>query len=160
MVISYIIKFEVGTDTTVSGAAKPLIVVRVTPAVKSLITNSSANKPNWSTATGPEITTSVTRSLHRPRIIVGSSLSCGREVTLSNAVSTSTFALPMSQLGSNSRDIRALPSFDVLLAPLTPSTPSKTGSKTLTMAESTSSAPAPCQTTLIFMLSIMMSGKN
>ena len=91
---------------------------------------------------------------------MGSSLSCGKEVTLSKAVSTSAFALAISQSGSNSRDIRARPSFDVLFAPLTPSTPSKTGSKTRTMAASTSSAPAPCQTILKFMLSIIISGKN
>ena len=46
MVMSCIIRFDVGTATTVSGAANPLMVVRVTPAVKSLMTNSSANNPN------------------------------------------------------------------------------------------------------------------
>ena len=46
MVMSCMIRFDVGTATTVSGAAKPLIVVRVTPALKSLMTNSSANNPS------------------------------------------------------------------------------------------------------------------
>ena len=73
-------------------------------------TKSSANRASWSGATGPVMTTSVTRSHQSPRPTSGSSASSGRSVTPSTAGCTSAAARAMSQPGSNSSSIRARPS--------------------------------------------------
>jgi hypothetical protein len=149
-----------GTSTTTSGAATPWIVARVTPASNRRATNSSANRPSCSGATGPVMTTSVTRSHHAPRRTVGVSASSGRSVTLSMATCTSSAARDMSQPGSNSISMDARPSRLVAEVAATPGTATSTGSSTATMAASTSSAPAPSQRTSMSISSEITSGKN
>jgi hypothetical protein len=140
------------TRTTVSGAAIPLIEVRVTPSANSRIAYSSANRPSWSTETGPVITTSVTRSDQPERRITGSSVPSGRRPVASIAACTSSAARFMSWLGSKSSEIVARPSRDCAVEPSTPSTARSAGSSNSTMPRSTSSAPAPCQSTETEML--------
>ena len=145
----------------VEPAATPRIVVRVTPAAKSLVTNSSANRANCATPTGPEITTSVTRSRQTPRVTFGSSASSGNWLaTESTAIWASSVPRAISQPGSNSMVIRAEPSEEVAEVLFTPSIPSNAGSTTCTIARSTSSGPAPSHRTLTVTRSIITSGKN
>ena len=133
IVMSSATNLAVGTSITTCGAAMPWIEVLVTPALNNRRTNSSAIRPSCVTPMGPEITTSVTRSLQLPRKIMGSSASSGSVEMPSSAVSTSAFARDISQSGSNSSDIRARPSVDRLLVLDTPSTANRAGSKTFTM---------------------------
>ncbi len=160
MVMSWRTSARLGTSTTVSGAAMPRIVVRVTPAANRRVTNSSAKRPSWSVPTGPVITTSVTRSRQAPRRTSGSSASSGRFEIVSTAACTSSAARPMSQPGSNSSSTSARPSRDTEVVLSTPSTAISTGSRSCTMALSTSSAPAPSQATLTETLLTITSGKN
>ncbi len=148
------------TSTTVSGSATPRIVTRVTPAAKRRAVNSSANRPSCSASTGPEITTSVTRSRQMPRRTCGSSAASGSSPIPSTAACTSASARAMSQPGSKSTAIRALPSEEVASVASTPSTPTIAGSRSCTIARSTSSAPAPSQVTETSTCSTITSGKN
>ena len=77
MLTSFRIKDRLSTSTIVDPAATPRMLARVTPVANSRVTNSSANSANCSTPTGPEITTSVTRSRQNPRATRGSSASSG-----------------------------------------------------------------------------------
>ncbi len=149
-----------GTSTTVSGAAMPWIVVRVTPSRNSRRTSSSAMRPSWPAPTGPVITTSVTRSRQPPRDTSGSSAASGRSLAPSIAASTSAAARAMSQPGSNSISISARPSTDSLSIPATPSTARSAGPRTPTMPSSTASEPAPSQITETSISSETTSGKN
>ena len=158
--MSWVIKLAEGTSITVRGAATPRIVVRVTPSAKSRVTNSSAKRPSCSASSGPLMTTSVTRSRQAPRRTFGSSASSGSVEIASTEVCTSSAARAMSQPGSKSIVIEARPSVDRASVLSTPSTLSKTGSSTCTMALSTSSAPAPSQFTDTVTLSMITSGKN
>ena len=133
IVMSSATNFAVGTSITTCGAAMPWIEVFVTPALNNRRANSSAIRPSCVTPMGPEITTSVTRSLQLPRKMTGSSASSGSVEIPSSAVSTSAFARDISQSGSNSNEMRARPSVDRLLALDTPSTANKAGSRTFTM---------------------------
>ena len=160
MLTSLAIRLTLGASTTICVAAMPRMVVRVTPSANSRIVNSSAKLASWSMPTGPVITTSVTRSRQPPRRITGSSASSGRLVTASTAVSTSASARAMSQFGSNSRLMRARPSLASAVVPTTPSTTSRAGSSSCTMAASMSSAPAPSQRTVTLIWSDTTSGKN
>ena len=112
IVMSSATNFAVGTSITTCGAAMPWIEVLVTPALNNRSANSSAIRPNCVTPMGPEITTSVTRSLQLPRKITGSSASSGNVEMPASAVSTSEFARDISQSGSNSNLLRASPSVD------------------------------------------------
>ena len=160
METSNAIRLADGTSITVCGAAMPRMAVRVTPTANRRVMNSSANRPNWSGPIGPVITTSVTRSRHTPRRTVGSSASPGSVVIASTATRTSSTARAMSQPGSNSNRMRALPSVDVDSVFSTPSTASIAGSSTCTIAASTSSGPAPSHATRTLTVSRMTSGKN
>ena len=148
------------TSTSVSGAASPRIVVRVTPSAKRRTTNSSTYCPSCSGSTAPDTTTSVTRSRHAPRRTLGSSASSGKVVIASTAACTSSVARAMSQPGSNSSEIDARPSVDCASVLSTPSTLNNAGSRICTIALSTSAGPAPSQTTLTVTLSTTTSGKN
>ncbi len=159
MVMSWRIRSSVRTSTTVCGAATPRIVVRVTPSAKSRWLNSSAKRASWSTPTGPEITTSVTRSRQTLRVTSGGSASSGRVVTPSTAACTSAAARSMSQPGSNSSSIRARPSEARLEAEDRPSTAISAGSTGSITARSTSSGPAPSQSMSTSIASTTTSGK-
>ena len=136
------------------------MTVCVTPSANKRVTISSAKRPNCSAPTGPVITTSVTRSLQPPLRISGSSALLGRLLVLSSANWTSSRAFSISVPGRNSSVMLARPSNEVERLSVTPSTASKTGSRTCTMAASTSSAPAPSQMTVMSTSSTTTSGKN
>ena len=126
---SWRIKDRLSTSTIVEPAAIPLMLERVTPTANRRVTNSSANKANCSTPTGPEITTSVTRSRQNPRFTLGSSASSGNWLaTESTAICVSSVPRAISQPGSNSMRMRADPSEDVAEVLVTPSIPSNAGS--------------------------------
>ena len=131
IVTSCFIIERLSTSTIVEPEATPLSVLRVTPAAKSRVTNSSENRASCLIPTGPVITTSVTRSLHNPRLTLGSSASLGNcAATASTAICASSVPRAMSQPGSNSIRIFAEPSDDVAIVFVTPSTPSKDNSTT------------------------------
>jgi hypothetical protein len=136
------------------------MVVRVSPCANSRAVSSSANRPSWSTGTGPWITTSVTRSRHAARRITGSSAPSGSVVTPSTAARTSWLACPMSQPGAKSTRIVTDPSRAVATVASTPSTARSAGSSAAVIAASTSSAPAPGQPTCTVIADTTTSGKN
>jgi hypothetical protein len=105
------------------------------------------------------MTTSVTVSRQTPRETLGSSASPGRLPAWVSAVFTSASARLISQPGSNSNPMRALPSDEREVELATPSTTSSEGSSTCTMARSTSSAPAPDHDTETLMFCTTVSGK-
>ena len=81
------IKDRLSTSTIVEPDATPRTLVRVTPAAKRRVINSSENRANCLISTGPEITTSVTLSRQNPRFTLGSSASLGNcDATESTAI--------------------------------------------------------------------------
>ena len=146
--------------TKVSGADRPVTDSRVTPRAYRRLVRSSAMRPSCSKPTGPEITTSVTASRQARRVTSGSSAPSGRSPAAAMAASTSPVARDMSQPGSNSRVMRALPWLDWLSVRDTPSTAISAGSSTPTTDRSTSSAPAPSQRTATWICWTTVSGKN
>ena len=130
MLISCRIRASEGTSTTTRPAATPWIVVCVTPRANSRVTISSANCPNCSAPTGPEITRSVTLSENPPRRIVGSSASAGKARALFSTICTSRSARSISCPGANASAIRARPSDEVESDAITPATSISAGSST------------------------------